>query len=111
MIDEPLRQKLATKVARLEQQISAFKELHATELGLILDELAALRAELAALTPAAPDADAAARPMSAPATPIDPAAASPKRAQWLADEARKEEQRNAPLSRREFLRGRDREES
>ena len=110
MIDEPLRQKLATKVARLEQQIRAFKELHATELGLILDELAALRAELAALTPAAPDADAAARPLSAPAT-VDPAAASTKRGRWLAEEARKEEQRNAPLSRREFLRGRDREES
>ena len=53
MIDEALRQKLATKVARLEQQIRAFKELHATELGLILDELTALRAELVAMAPAA----------------------------------------------------------
>ena len=84
MIDESLRQQLATRVARLEQQIRAFKELHATELGLILDELASL--------------------------PADPAAASPKRAKWLAEEARKEEERRAPLSRREFLRGRDRDE-
>ncbi len=100
MIDESLRQQLATRVARLVQQVRAVKGLHATELGLILDELASLRAELAALAPAA----------EAPATdPADPAAASAKRAKWLADEARKEEERKAPLSRREFLRGRDRD--
>jgi len=96
VIDESLRQQLATRVARLEQQIRAFKELHATELGLILDELASLRADLAAMAP--------------PPAAADPAAASPKRAKWLAEEARKEDERRAPLSRREFLRGRDRDE-
>lgn len=101
MIDESLRQQLATRVARLEQQIRAFKELHATELGLILDELASLRADLAAMAPPAEDAP----------TLEDPAAASPKRAKWLAEEARREEERNAPRSRRELLRGRERGES
>jgi hypothetical protein len=40
----------------------------------------------------------------------DPAAASPKRVAWLADEERKERERQAPLSRRELLRGRERPE-
>ena len=106
MIDESLRRQLATRVARLEQQIRAFKELHATELGLILDELASLRADLAAM---APPTDSAQTTAAEDAT-TDPAAASPKRAKWLAEEARKEEERRAPLSRREFLGGRDRDE-
>lgn len=101
-MDEALRAKLETRVARLEQQIRAFKELHASELGLILDELASLRADLLALRPP-PPADA-------PADDADPAAASPKRAAWLAEQERKERERQAPLSRRELLRGRERPE-
>ncbi len=101
MIDETLRRKLEIRVARLEQQIRAFKELHAGELGLILDELGSLRAELAAMaappSPAAPDAP---RPTSE-----DPAAASPKRAAWLAEQERREQERRAPMSRRDLLRG------
>jgi hypothetical protein len=100
-MEERTRQKLETRVARLEQQIKAFKDLHATELGLILDELGSLRAELAAM--AAP-----ARVEPAPGVPAsDPAAASPKRAAWVAEQQRKEEARRAPLSRRELLRGRE----
>ena len=106
MIDEGLRAKLETRVARLEQQIRAFKELHATELGLILDELSSLRAELASLKQSPSEA-----PVPAPAANAsDPAAASPKRAAWLAEEERKERERQAPLSRRELLRGRERPE-
>jgi hypothetical protein len=104
-MDEALRQKLETRVARLEQQIRAFKELHATELGLILEELGAFRSELIAMK--APPADA-----PGPASdPRDPAAASPKRAAWLAEQARKERERQEPLSRRELLRGRGHEDS
>jgi uncharacterized protein (DUF3084 family) len=100
-MEERTRQKLETRVARLEQQIKAFKELHASELGLILEELASLRGDLAAM--AAPPATEA-----APAgTAADPAAGSPKRAAWLAEQQRKEEERRAPLSRRELLRGRE----
>jgi hypothetical protein len=104
-MEESIRRKLETRVARLEQQIRSVKELHASELGLILDELASLRADLAAMAPLPP---AAAKP---PAAPVDPAANSPKRAAWLADEQRKEEARRAPLSRRELLRGRDEDET
>jgi hypothetical protein len=102
-MDEALRAKLETRVARLEQQIKAFKELHASELGLILDELASLRADLVALKP--PPESAAAS-----ADDHDPAAGSPKRAAWLAEQERRERERQAPLSRRELLRGRDRSE-
>lgn len=98
-MDETTRARLETRVARLEQQIRAFKELHASELGLILDELAGLRAELASLARPAPAA--------APVDPNDPAANSPKRAKWLEDERRKEERRSEPLTRREMLRGRE----
>ena len=104
MIEESVRQKLETRVMRLEQQIRAFKELHASELGQILDELASLRADLAAM---------AAPPYASPGTQgtlADPAAASPKRAAWLAEQERKEREKKAPMSRRELLRGRDEED-
>jgi hypothetical protein len=104
-MDEAQRLKLETRVARLEQQIRAFKELHASELGLILEELGALRGELIAMK---------ARPSDAPgpaSDPRDPAAGSPKRAAWLAEQERKERERQEPLSRRELLRGRGREDS
>jgi hypothetical protein len=103
-MEEAVRKKLETRVARLEQQIRSFKELHASELGLILDELTSLRADLAAM--AAPPA----LPPETPAATVDPAANSPKRAAWLAEEQRKEEERKAPKTRRELLRGRDEDE-
>jgi hypothetical protein len=100
-MQESVRQKLETRVMRLEQQIRAFKELHASELGQILDELASLRADLAAM--AGPPSDSP----GTQGTLSDPAAASPKRAAWLAEQERKEQERKAPKSRRELLRGRD----
>lgn len=99
-MQEADRQRLETRVARLEQQIRAFKELHATELGLILDELGSLRADLAAMAPAA-----SAQSAAPAADAADPAASSPKRAAWLAEQERRERERRAPLSRRELLRG------
>jgi hypothetical protein len=89
-------QKLAERLDRLERQIRAFKELHANELQIILDELADINAELVA-------AERAAQPEGP--VPADPAAASPKRAKWLAEQERKAR----PLSRRELLRGREEE--
>ncbi len=83
---------LATRLRRLEQQIRAFKELHATELGLILDELTDIAAEV--------EAEKAAASTPTPVVdPADPAAASPKRAKWLAEQERKA----APKSRRDLL--------
>ncbi len=101
-MEERTRKDLENRVARLEQQVRAFKTLHESELGVILDELTAFRAELAAM--ASVDA--------APVDPADPSANSPKRKAWEAEQARKEEERRAPLSRRELLRGsRDEERS
>jgi hypothetical protein len=85
-------ERLADRLTRLERQIRAFKELHANELQIILDELADIRSELAPESPATAGTDS-------PNT--DPAAGSPKRAKWLAEEA----QKTRPVSRREFLRG------
>ncbi len=99
-------EQLAVRLRRLEQQIRAFKDLHVREVGdlaeklqlviklhadelqLILDELEAIRSAVAA--PPAPEPGA------------DPAASSPKRAKWLAEQERK----RAPVSRRELLLGR-----
>ena len=96
-MDEKLRRSFETRLARLEQQIKAFKDLHTSELQLIVDEIASFKAELAAMAPP---------PSDEPPAPLgDPAANSPKRKAWEAEQRRKEEERRAPLSRRELLRG------
>jgi hypothetical protein len=89
-------EKLLERLRRVEQQIRAFKELHASELQIMVDELSDITDELTPAKEPLPD-DTAAGP--AP----DGAAASPKRAKWLAEQERKAQ----PMSRREFLRGRD----
>ena len=91
--------RLAERLSRLEQQIRAFKELHADELQLVLDELADIKSELTASPgpPAEPPAQTAG---------ADPAAGSAKRARWVAEQERK----TRPLSRRELFRGRGEEE-
>jgi hypothetical protein len=90
---------LSARLRRVEQQIRAFKELHQSELQIILDELTDIARQV--------DAEKAAE--SAPASAVDttdadPAASSPKRAKWLAEQERKA----APKSRRDLLFG-DRE--
>ena len=75
-----MSQELSARLRRVEQQIRAFRELHASELQLILDELTDIAAQ---------------------GDPADPAAASPKRAKWLAEQERKQ----APRSRRDLLFG------
>jgi hypothetical protein len=102
-MDDDERARLEVRVARLEQQVRAFRELHANELGTILGELESLRADLA---PRPAPVEAVAQP---PVDPSDPAASSPKRAAWLAEQERKERERREPISRRELLRGRERE--
>ena len=95
-----MTQDLSARLRRLEQQIRAFKQLHENELQMILDELADIAKQIE-------DATASER-ASAPSVvpdPADPAAASPKRAKWLAEQERKA----APRSRRELLLG-EREE-
>jgi len=90
-------QDLSARLRRVEQQIRAFRELHSSELQLILDELTDISKQLdeekAAEAAAAPPAD------PKEFDPADPAASSPKRAKWLAEQERKA----APKSRRELL--------
>jgi hypothetical protein len=85
---------LSARLRRVEQQIRAFRELHQSELQIILDELTDIARQV--------DAEKAAK--GAPALPVDatdadPAASSPKRAKWLAEQ----EKKAAPKSRRELL--------
>jgi|SRR5579859_6082015 len=110
MSDEALLRRLR----RLQQQISSFRDLHVSEVSelarkltaisqLQADELQLIQGELDAIVR---EADTAAAPSevssSAPvAGPQDPAAASPKRAKWLA-----EQEPRSPVSRRELLLGR-----
>ena len=92
-----MTQDLSARLRRVEQQIRAFRELHSSELQLILDELTDISKQL--------EEEKAAASAPAEATglgdPSDPAAASPKRAKWLAEQERKA----APKSRRELLFG------
>lgn len=105
-MDDLARARLESRIARVEQQIRSFKELYAGELQIVLDELTSIREEIASLAPKdTPEGVESAS--ESQAAPSDPAANSPRRAAWLAEEKRKEEQRKAPLSRRELLRGRD----
>lgn len=113
--------RLATRLRRLEVQIRAFGEMHVRELGEVADKLAAIAklqadelqmvldelADVEAATDAVaaqPDADASADvTQDGGSDKMDPAAASPKRAKWIA-----EQERRAHLSRRDLLRGRER---
>ena len=99
-----MTQDLSARLHRVEQQIRAFSKLHASELQLILDELTDISKQLEE-EQAAASAPAAAAEAAAQADPSDPAASSPKRAKWLAEQERKA----APRSRRELLFG-DRDE-
>ena len=91
-----MSEELSARLRRVEQQVRVFKELHQSELQIILDELTdiakQIEAERAAAAPTAKASDV---------DPADPAASSPKRAKWLAEQANK----TAPKSRRELLFG------
>jgi hypothetical protein len=91
---------LSARLRRVEQQLRAFRDLHQSEIQIILDELTDITRQV--------DAEKAAN--STPASPADltdadPAASSPKRAKWLAEQ----EKKAAPKSRRELLFGGDKE--
>jgi hypothetical protein len=87
---------LAARLRRVEQQVRVFKELHQSELQIILDELTDIVKQVDA------ERAAAAKPAeTSEADAADPAASSPKRAKWLAEQ----ERRATPKSRRELLFG------
>jgi hypothetical protein len=93
-------QDLSARLHRVEQQIRAFSKLHASELQLILDELTDISKQLEE-EKAATSAASGPAAETAQVDPADPAASSPKRAKWLAEQERK----SAPKSRRELLFG------
>jgi hypothetical protein len=88
-------QDVSARLRRVEQQIRAFSKLHSSELQLILDELTDISKQVEE------EKAAASAPVddTAQIDPADPAASSPKRAKWLAEQERKA----APKSRRELL--------
>jgi hypothetical protein len=90
-------QDLSARLRRVEQQIRAFRELHSSELQLILDELT----DISKQVEAEKAAESAPATPPGPSDPADPAASSPKRAKWLAEQERKA----APKSRRDLLFG------
>ena len=79
----------AAGLAELAGRLRVFRSLQADEVGVVADELEHVQS-----TFTEPEAEAQ-------TAPDDPAAASPKRAQWLADQARRANPR--PLSRRDVL--------
>lgn len=93
-----MTQDLSARLHRVEQQIRAFSKLHASELQLILDELTDISKQMEE-EKAAESAASDAASVTAQIDPSDPAASSPKRAKWLAEQERKA----APKSRRELL--------
>jgi hypothetical protein len=96
-----MSEELSARLRRVEQQVRVFKELHQSELQIILDELT----DIARQVDEEKAAEGAPGAGAAPVDPSDPAAASPKRAKWLAEQ----EKKAAPKSRRELLFG-EREE-
>lgn len=84
-----MTQDVSARLRRVEQQIRAFSKLHASELQLILDELTDISKQL----------EEEKAPETGQPDPADPAASSPKRAKWLAEQQRKA----APKSRRDLL--------
>ncbi len=83
----------------MAEKIGTIARIHAEEMELILAELADVAADLDAAT-GSDESDAPPADLVVDAS--DPAAGSPKRAKWLADQ-----ERRAHRSRRELLRGRD----
>ena len=97
-----MTQDLSARLRRVEQQVRTFSKLHASELQLILDELTDISKQVEeekAAERAAESTPAGPATAIGKTDPADPAASSPKRAKWLAEQERKA----APKSRRELL--------
>ena len=88
----------ATGQREAAERVRAYRDLHAQEIQLVLDELADVRADMEREAKHGAEADAA---EAEAAKPTDPAANSPRRARWLAEQAERSDA--GPLSRRDFL--------
>ena len=88
----------ATGQSEAAERVREYRDLHAQEVQLVLDELADVRTDIEREAQRGAGDDAV---ETAEAAPTDPAASSPRRARWLAEQARRSNAR--PLSRRVFL--------
>ena len=81
----------------LAQRLRAYRDVQRDEAAMVVDELTDIQNDMAAgAQPAAP--------VEAPAgTAQDPAVNSPRRAQWLAEQAAEEERLKQPMSRRDLF--------
>lgn len=93
----------AAGLAELSSRLRTYRDVHLQESALILEELSDITAELEAEAGTVAQSDLAeASPPPAPAdTRNDPAAHSPKRARWLAEQAGPA--RSRPITRRQFF--------
>jgi hypothetical protein len=96
--------------SELAARLRIYSDLHTQEAGLIIDELADVRSVLDRPAPADPPPSPEASPQSgltAPSARPDPAASSPKRARWLAEQAEQARQSaeaaQRPRSRRDLF--------
>ena len=90
----------AAGAADLAQRLRAYRDVQRDEAAMVVDELVDVQSDMAA---AAQPPEPLEVPPSAPGVARDPAINSPKRAQWLAEQAAEEERLKQPLSRRDLF--------
>jgi hypothetical protein len=86
----------AAGLQEVAAKIRVYRDVQRDEGQLVVDELVDI--QQAQISTAEPDA-----PPPSDAVAEDPWRASPKRAQWLAEQAARDEQARAPRTRREFF--------
>ena len=90
----------AAGAADLAQRLRAYRDVQRDEAAMVVDELVDVQSDMAA---AAQPPEPLEVPPSAPGVARDPAINSPKRAQWLAEQAAEKERLKQPLSRRDLF--------
>ena len=92
----------AAGAADLAQRLRAYRDVQRDEAAMVVDELVDVQSDMAAAALPKP-AEPLEVPPSAPGVARDPAINSPKRGQWLAEQAAEEERLKQPLSRRDLF--------
>lgn len=104
-IDGVIQQLNEANLQGFSARLTAYLDLHAQEMAMVAEELADLGADLQEEPPStvqtSPNASAEPGRQASGVDPSDPAASSPKRARWLAEQANRLVIR--PVSRRGFL--------
>jgi len=90
----------AAGAADLAQRLRAYRDVQRDEAAMVVDELVDVQSDM---TAAAQPPEPLEVPPSAPGVARDPAINSPKRAQWLAEQAAEEARLKQPLSRRDLF--------